>query len=184
VQGSEEGNSYEMTFEGTDDQVGRVAAYEFITSYMPLPQVLEGAMVRGARDYLGMSSGFIIAEIERYWEPQGNQYVLKQGPLGDVPMKDRPHIWSLLVNSLGYNLAEADWRNAGMRPVVVEFTVSLPGVDARGRQIGAELSDFKLVSRTNDPKVDEAVIYGLSRWVYYNETGKPVKGRITYRFDR
>jgi len=66
-----------------------------------------------------------------------------------------------------------------MRPVVVEFTVE----PSQGKR-GARLSDFDIVSSTNDPKINEAVVYGLSRWVYYNATDRPIKGRITYRFDR
>ncbi len=66
-----------------------------------------------------------------------------------------------------------------MRPVVVEFTVNL----SSGTQ-GARLSDFKIISHSNNPAVEEAVIHGLKKWVYYNNTGKPVRGRITYEFDR
>ncbi|MCK5735870.1 MAG: hypothetical protein KAH21_05295, partial [Spirochaetaceae bacterium] len=92
---------------------------------------------------------------------------------------DRPYYWSLITNYLNYNPEDADWRSAGMRPVVVEFTVS-PSKGSRG----ADLSNITLKSRTINSEIDDAVIYGISRWVYYNNTDKPVNGRITYRFDR
>ena len=178
VRGSEEGNNYVMDFEGTESEVGRAGAYEFITSYMPLPEFLDAEMVAGASEYLRMSPAFIRGEIERYWEPLRGQYVRKPYPGGSVPMADRPYYWSLLVNALGYPAGSADWKSRGMRPVVVEFSVS----PSRGAQ-GAELTDFKMISRTNNPQVDDAVVYGLSRWVYYNDTERLIRGRITYSFE-
>ena len=177
VRGQEDGNSYEMNFDGTEGDVGRAAAYDFITSYMPLPFSLPRSLVEGADPYLGMSAEMVQGELSRYWEPYQDQYQKKNRAV--VPMADRPYYWSLLVNSLGYNTADADWREAGTRPVVVEFTVG-PSMGARG----AELSNFDIVSGSRDPKVDQAVLYGLSRWVYYNKTDQEVRGRITYEFNR
>jgi len=179
VKGEEDGNSYEMNFYGTEGEVGRAAAYDYITSYMPLPQVLEASLIEGIKGTDSMPPDFILGELEKYWEPVFGDYSKKPGSAGNIPMKDRPYYWSLLVNYLGYDIENADWKIAGMRPVVVEFTVN-PSKGARG----ADLSDIKLKTHTNDPRIDEAVIYGLSRWVYYNDTDRPVKGRITYRFDR
>ncbi len=179
VLGDEGGNSYEMNFDGSEDDVGRAGAYEYITSYMPLPEVLDIFMVEKIVGTKTMTPDFIRGELQKYWEPVLGEYSKKPRSAGIVPMQDRPYYWSLLTNYLNYDMADAEWRSAGMRPVVVEFTVS-PSKGARG----AELSDFALKTRTNDPRVDDAVIYGLSRWVYYNDTDHPVKGRITYRFDR
>ena len=179
VRGEESGNSYEMNFDGTEGEVGRVAAYDYITSYMPLPEVLDASLIEGITGTDSMPPDFILGELERYWELDFGDYVKKPGSAGTIPLNDRPYYWSLIVNYLGYNPENADWRQPGMRPVVVEFTVN-PSEGARG----AELSDIKLKTRTNDPRIDEAVIYGISRWVYYNDTGNPVKGRITYRFDK
>ena len=41
VQGRETGNTYTIEFDGMDGEVGRAGAYEFITSYMPLPNTLD-----------------------------------------------------------------------------------------------------------------------------------------------
>jgi len=179
VLGVESGNSYEMNFDGSEGDVGRAGAYEFITSYMPLPQVLDASLIEGIRGTDSMPPDYILGELERYWEPVFGDYSKKPGSAGIIPMQDRPYYWSLLVNYLGYDVENADWRSAGMRPVVVEFTVN-PSKGARG----ADLSNITLKDRTSDPRVDEAIIYGLSRWVYYNDTDHPIKGRITYRFDR
>ncbi|MDT8298327.1 MAG: hypothetical protein RQ801_08520, partial [Spirochaetaceae bacterium] len=177
VRGKEDGNSYEMNFDGIEGDVGRAAAYDFITSYMPLPYSLPKTLVEGAEPYLGMSAEMVQGELSRYWEPLQGPYIKKDGAV--VPMADRPYYWSLLVNSLGYDTADADWREAGTRPVIVEFTVG----PSRGAK-GAELSNFDIVSGSRDPKVDQAVLYGLSSWVYYNDTGEDVRGRITYEFNR
>ncbi|RKX89961.1 MAG: hypothetical protein DRP70_02155 [Spirochaetes bacterium] len=180
VNGEEDGNSYEMNFDGSEGDVGRAGAYEYISSYMPLPLVLEASLVEGIVGTTMMSPDLIRGELESYYmEEVGGDYSKKQGPAGIIPMQDRPYYWSLIVNYLGYKLEDADWRTYGMRPVVVEFTVS-PSKGPRG----ADLSDITLKTRTNNPQVDDAVIYGLSRWVYYNDTDHPIKGRITYRFDR
>lgn len=179
VEGSEEGNNYLMDFEGTEGEVGRVAAYDYITRYMPLPEVLPIALIEGIVGTDFMPPEFILEEIRKYWEPVVGEYSKKKGSSGDVPFEDRPHYWSLLTNYLNYDISDADWKISGMRPVVVEFTVS----PSDGR-FGATLSDFRMVTRTNDPRIDDAVKFGLSQWTYYNDTDKPIKGRITYRFDR
>ena len=176
VQGSEDGNNYFIDFEGTENEVGRAAAYDFITYYMPLPEVLDEALIEGAVAYIGMSPDFIRGEISRYWEPVFGEYVKKRG--SSVPLADRPYYWGILEKSLGYNLADADWRSPGMRPVKVQFTVG----PSEGTW-GADLTDFKIVSQTNNPAIDQAVIFGLSKWVYYNDTGRPVRGEITYSFN-
>ena len=179
VRGEESGNSYEMNFEGSEGEVGRAGAYEFITSYMPLPQVLDAALIENIHGTDTMTPEFILGELERYWEPVFGDYTKKPGSAGIVPMKDRPYYWTLISDYLNFNPENADWRSADMRPVVIEFTVS-PSEGARG----ADLSDIRLKNHTNDPRIDEAIIYGLNRWVYYNNTDHPVKGRITYRFER
>jgi hypothetical protein len=182
VKGNEDGNSYDMNFNGSEDEVGRVAAYGYITSYMPLPETLDAFLVLGAKEYQKKSPEFIRGEIERYWELSGSQYVINSTYKNGVPIELRPYLWSLLTNSLGYDIAEADWHVPGMRPVVLEFTVGLS--QGEGGKRGAELTNIVIKSRTNNPKVDEAVVYGLSKWVYYNKSDHPVKGRITYSFDR
>ena len=179
VQGRETGNTYIIEFDGMDGEVGRAGAYEFITSYMPLPNTLNAALVDNAREYLKMSPDFIRAEIEKYWEPFRGGYIKRSGNVGEIPLGDRPWYWSMLVKAMGYDVSKAEWNNANMRPVVVEFFV-LPSDGAKG----AQLTDFNMISRTNNPRVDEAVQYGLSRWVYYNNTNKKIRGRISYAFDR
>lgn len=178
VQGSESGNSYVMEFDGVVGEVGRAGAYEFIVSYMPLPEFIDAVPLDGVGTYLNMSSDDIRREIEKYWEPFRGKYAKKPGSQGAVPLADRPYFWSLLVNALNYDMAEADWKSAGMRPVVIEFNVR-PSKGPRG----AELTDFKIISRTNNPEVDEAILYGLSRWVYYNDTDHLIRSRITYSFN-
>ncbi len=177
VRGSEEGNNYLIDFEGSEDEVGRAGAYDYITSYMPLPEVLPSGLVEGASEYLKMSPEFIRSEIEVYWEKVYGEYVKKRGTSGVVPLADRPYYWGILANSLRFNPADADWRTAGMRPVEIEFTVK----PSKGSS-GAELDNFKFIRRSNNPSVDEAVVYGLSRWIYYNKSDRDVKARIVYDF--
>jgi hypothetical protein len=177
VQGSENGNNYLIDFEGSEGEVGRAAAYDYITSYMPLPETLPLSMVEGASDYLGKSPAMIRSEIEAYWEPVFGEYVKKRDPDGIVPYRDRPYYWGILVNALGYDIADADWRVPGMRPVEVEFTVK-PSSNSRG----SELEDIEITGQGINPRVDEAVLYGLSQWVYYNKTDRDIKARITYDF--
>ena len=175
VRGSEKGNNYVMDFDASESEIGRAGAYEYIVSYMPLPEVLDAALVDGAQEYLSMSPDFIRGEIERYWEVFRGEYVKKPGAF--IPFDERPYYWSLLENALGFNPENADWKMTNIRPVTIEFDVE-PSDTVRG----AALSNFRLVSRTNNPEVDDAIMHGISRWVYYNDTDRVIRGRITYDF--
>lgn len=178
VAGEEDGNNYEINFEGTDDDVGRAGAYGLISSYMPLPEYLDEDLIQGAVEYLKMSPEMIREELQQYWEPSFGDYLKKKGSAGTVRLEDRPYYWGILVNALGYDTTNPEWKTPGMRSVTVEFVVS-PSQGSRG----AALSDFSMITLSNNPAVDEAVVYGLSRWVYYNDTGHPVRGSITYNFE-
>ena len=178
VQGSEDGNNYLINFEGTEGEVGRAGAYDYIVSYMPLPEVLPLALVDGATEYLARSPSFIRSEIETYWELQFGEYVKKPGWAGTIPYRDRPYYWGILVNSLGYDPADADWRTPGMRSVEIEFTVK-----PSSGPTGADLDDIVIKRPSNNPRVDEAVKYGLSQWVYFNKSDHDIKARIVYDFE-
>ncbi len=177
VQGVETGNSYVIDFDGVEGEVGRAGAYEFISSYMPLPEAIDAILFDNASEYLNLSLNDIRRELEKYWEPFRSDYIKKPGIQGVVPLADRPYYWSLLRNALHFDAADADWRNMDMRPVIIEFKV-LPSDDIRG----AELTDLKMITRTSNPMIDEAILYGISRWVYYNDSDHAIRGRITYRF--
>ncbi len=181
VMGSEDGNNYLIDFEGSDGEVGRTMGV-YILDYMPLPEVIEAHLMDAItvpENSKYLSPELIRDEILKYWEPVQGKYIKRRGSAGVVPLEDRPYYWSRLRKYLNYNMADADWRSSNMRPVVIEFTVN-PSTGARG----AELTKIDIVTHTNDPQIDEAILYGLIRGVYFNDTEKPIKGRIKYEFDR
>lgn len=179
IRGQETGNSYTMEFDGMSGEVGRAGAYEFISSYMPLPQFIDATLFDSFDGYLTMSLKDIEREIEKHWEPFRDEYIRKRGIQGKIPLANRPYYWSLLNNALHYDSANVDWRVANMRPVVIAFKV-LP---SEGRH-GARLMDLEVVSRTHNPLIDEAILYGLSRWVYYNDSKHAIRGQIIYSFEQ
>ena len=177
VRGEEQGNSYLLDFDGAEGDVGRAGAYEYISNYFPLPESLPRDAVEQAQEYLGMSVQAVQSEIERYWEPLFESYVKKPGREGDIPLSQRPQFWSLLMHSLNLDSLELRGDYVRVPPVTVEFTVG----PSQGAQ-GAELSDFSITKSSYNERIDEAVVYGLSRWVYYNDGEDSVRGRITYEF--
>ncbi len=177
VQGKDTGNSYVMDFDGVEGEVGRAGAYELISSYMPLPESIDATLFDNASEYLNLSLNDIRRELEKHWEPFRGDYIKKPGTQGVIPLGDRPYYWSLLRNALHFDDADADWKSMDMPPVIIEFKVR-PSDEI----LGAELTDLKMITRTSNPMIDEAILYGLSRWVYYNNSDNAIRGRITYRF--
>ncbi len=90
VKGSEDGNNYLINFEGSDSEVGRAAAYDYITSYMPLPEILSGEVAESA-----------YSDIAVYWEKSFDKYIKKAGNAGKVPLDDRPYYWEILRKAPG-----------------------------------------------------------------------------------
>ncbi|OQX29441.1 MAG: hypothetical protein B0D92_03735 [Spirochaeta sp. LUC14_002_19_P3] len=177
VRGRESGNSYVMEFDGAESDIGRAGAYEYILSYMPLPERISAASFDNIGNYFNMDEGSIRREIERHWELFRGEYIRRAGEQGNIGFADRPYYWSLLLNALNYDLNDAEWKRNRIRPIEIEFKVQ-PSDGPRG----AELSDFKVISPSYNPQIDEAVLYGLSRWVYYNKSERALRGRITYTF--
>jgi len=181
VNGEEDGNSYEMNFDGSEGDVG-LTMWTFFIDYMPLPGLLGKSLI----DNLTVPEGSkyvtrdsVLGDLLAYWEISFNGDYVKKDPSGTVPLKDRPYYWSLLRNNLNYDSADADWRTPDMRPVVIEFTVE-PAVDERG----AKLIDVKLINYTDNPKIDDAILYGMMNGVFYNKTENPIHGKLTYRFQK
>jgi len=181
VQGEEDGNNYLIDFEGNEGEVG-LTMWTLFIDYMPLPEVLEKSLI----DNITVPEGLkyvtresVLGDILVYWEQLslGGDYYKKENA-GTIRMQDRPYYWGLLRKYFNYDTADADWRTPNMRPVIIEFTVE-PSVDASG----VPPTDIKLVNHTNDPKVDEAILYGMMNGVLYNREDKPIKGRLTYRFN-
>ena len=175
VEGAEDGTNFFIDFDGSDGEIGKAGGYEWITSYMPLPYSIDEELVKGAKKYLAMSPGFIRAEIERYWDLFRGEYIRNNIV---IPPDLRPYYWSLLENSLGFHTEEADWKKYSKRPVVVQFVV-MPSTTPEG----SYPTDIKILSHTNDPSVDAAVMYGISRRVFYNKSDRPIIGRMTYKFE-
>ena len=96
----------------------------------------------------------------------------------EIPFDLRSYYWSLLENSLGFHTEEADWKKYSKRPVVVQFVV-MPSTTPEG----SYPTDIKILSHTNAPSVDAAVMYGISRRVFYNKSDRPIIGRMTYKFE-
>ncbi len=175
VEGAEDGTNYFIDFMGSDGEIGKAGGYEWITSYMPLPFSINEVLMNNAKSYLGNSPSFIRAEFERFWELSHGEYIRNRK---DVPYDLRPYYWSLLENSLGFHTEEADWKKSSKRPVVVQFVV----IPSTGPE-GSYPSEIEILSHTNDPSVDAAVIHGISRRVFYNKSDRPITGRMTYNFE-
>ena len=167
AKGNEDGNNYFIDFTGTDDDVGRTFALDYLTSYMPPPQVLEPSLFDSIDELPLDYRDFVLAYYKE--DPNDGMYVSSF-----VHYANRPFVWTGL-KLLGYDVNDASWKEFAKGEIVVEFTVAPSSA-------GAFLDDFKIVQGTENPDVNESIKFGLSQWNYYNTTDQPIRGKLTYDF--
>jgi len=175
TEGTEEGNAYETTYEASPGTVGRSFG-NAIYLYMPVPQFVRIDVFDSIKDDPNLLSR--TAEKKRgvlfeYYDLFGEEYILKGQMQPDFD--ERPQIWSILSEG-GYDLKNAEYKEMGLNPLVITFTV-----DVGDRE--TSLSNVQIDRSSSIPTIDKAVIYGFQQAVFSNSSDIPVKGRFTYRFD-
>jgi hypothetical protein len=176
TEGSEEGNSWETTFEASEGTVARSFG-NAIYLYMPLPQFVEEQVFENIKDDVNLISR--TAEKKRrilseYYELFDNQYLLKDQR--QPHFSERPQIWSILAEG-GYDLQNPEYKLVAppLRDLIITFTVDT-GDDQ------TNLSNIQVYRSSGPSEIDEAVIYGFQQAFFSNSSDVPVKGRFTYRF--
>jgi len=177
LRGSENGNSYDMTFMSGSGVVGR-SLYVPIWLYMPLPSELPGSVYDAIPDLAGLPgtaptrrSAFESAydrKADGSWQLKG----LRQ-PKYDA----RPELWTALEDA-GYSVKNAEYKDGkGLKPVVVLFKVSAPGSD--GKPV---LEAVHIESSSGYSDIDDDVLYGFRKAEFSNSGSASISGRFTYRF--
>ncbi|MBN2875035.1 MAG: hypothetical protein JXM71_08060 [Spirochaetales bacterium] len=177
LRGSENGNSYDMTFESSAGVAGR-SMYVPIVLFMPLPFELDDAVYAAIPDLAGLPGTAPERRLafERFYEkkPAGT-WQLKR--LKQPDYDDRPELWTMLEDA-GYSLKNAEYKEGKhLRPVEILFKVSTA---ATGRT--PVLEDVLLESSSGYSDIDAAVLYGFRRAEFSNSGTKSISGRFTYRF--
>lgn len=170
---SEKGSSSDTTLGGSQGTVGQ-NIYQPIYSSLPLPQTVPVSVFNAIPDLIIPPNIIIYTAKSRkqaftsYYELDGSVYRLK----ADVSLEQREPLWQILEDA-GFDPAKTDYRvGRTLKPVVIGFTVSKDN----------RLKDPEVIQSSDDPKIDEAVLYGFRRAVFWNKTGETIPGRFTYRF--
>lgn len=176
TKGTEEGNAYETTFEATPGLVGRTFG-DAIYLYLPVPQFVDASIFDALQDdenFARQTAEWKRGILEQYYEAYGNEYLLKKQT--QPPLDQRGQIWKFLAEG-GYDMNHPEYKDVSppLRDLVISFTVEL-GDNA------TSLSNVQVMRSSGNSEIDEAVIYGFQRAVFYNSADTPVKGRFTYRF--
>ncbi|VBB39879.1 hypothetical protein TRIP_E230062 [uncultured Spirochaetota bacterium] len=173
IRKSEKGSSSDTTLGGSQGTVGQ-NIYQPIYSSLPLPQTVPVSVFNAIPDLI-MPPNIIIYTAQArkrafttYYELDGSAYKLK----ADVPLEQREPLWQILEDA-GFDPAKTDYRvGRTLKPVVIDFTVTKAN----------QLRGAEVLQSSGDPKIDEAVLYGFRRAVFWNKTGENIPGRFTYRF--
>ena len=177
TEGREEGNAYETTFDASPGLVGRTFG-DAIYQYMPLPQFVEQVVFDSVGDdeyLITLTAEKKLGILLSYYEVFGNEYLLKNQK--QPSMEERPQIWSILAEG-GYNLKQPDYKDVTppLKSVVLTFIVDIGNEET-------SLSNVQVNRSSGNSEIDEAVIFGFQKAIFYNSSEIPVKGRFTYRFD-
>ncbi len=173
IRKSEKGSSSDTTLGGSQGTVGQ-NIYQPVYSSLPLPRSVPASIYNAIPDLIMPPNVIIYSSQARkrafttYYEFDGSAYRLKN----DVPLEQREPLWQILEDA-GYEPAKAEYReNKSLSPVVIGFTVTKDN-----QMRGAEI-----LQSSGDSLIDQAVLYGFKRSVFWNKTGETVPGRFTYRF--
>ncbi|PKL23059.1 MAG: hypothetical protein CVV47_16910 [Spirochaetae bacterium HGW-Spirochaetae-3] len=177
LRGSENGNSYDMTFMSGSGVVGR-SLYVPIWLFMPLPFELPGSIYDSIPDLAGLpgTAPARRAAFESAYRKQADGSWQLKG--GSQPRYDaRPELWTAIEDA-GYDVKNAEYKvGQRLRPVVVLFKVSAPGSD--GKPI---LEAVHIESGSGLSNIDDDVLYGFKKAEFSNSGSTSISGRFTYRF--
>jgi TonB family protein len=174
IRKTEKGSSSDTILGGYQGTVGQ-NIYQPVYLSLPLPQTIFESVYRAIPDLIIPPNIVIYSSLERkktfttYYEFDGSFYRLKS----DVPMVKRELLWQILEDA-GFDPAKTDYREGKtLNPVVITFNISKDN----------QLRDAKVLQSSGDPHIDQGVLYGFRRAVFWNKTGETIPGRFTYRFD-
>jgi len=173
IRKSEKGSSSDTTLGGSQGTVGQ-NIYQPVYSSLPLPRTVPASVYNAIPDLI-MPPNIVIYTAQArkrafttYYEFDGSVYRLK----ADVPLEQREPLWQILEDA-GFDPAKTDYREGRtLNPVVIGFTVTKDN----------QLRGAEVLQSSGDPQIDQAVLYGFRRAVFWNKTGETVPGRFTYRF--
>jgi TonB family protein len=170
---SEKGSSSETTLGGPQGKVGQNICQPVYSS-LPLPQTVPASIYKAIPDLIVPPNVVIYSAQARqraflnYYELDGTGYKLKS----KVPLEQREPLWQILEDA-GFDPAKTDFREGRtLNPVVIGFTVTKDN----------QLRGAEVLQSSGDAQIDEAVLYGFKRCVFWNKTGETVPGKFTYRF--
>ncbi len=173
IRKSEKGSSSDTTLGGSQGTVGQ-NIYQPVYSSLPLPRSVPVSVYNAIPDLIMPPNVIIYSAQARkrafttYYEFDGSDYRLKS----EVPLEQREPLWQILEDA-GYDPTKTDYRASNrLTPVVIGFTVTKDNL-MRGAEI---------LQSSGDSQIDQAVLYGFKRSVFWNKTGETVPGRFTYRF--
>ncbi len=173
IRKSEKGSSSDTTLGGSQGTVGQ-NIYQPVYSSLPLPRTVPASVYNAIPDLIVPPNVVIYSAQARkraftaYYEFDGTTYKLK----ADVPLEQREPLWQILEDA-GYEPAKVEYRqNKSLNPVVIGFTVTKDN----------QLRGAEILQSSGDSQIDQAVLYGFKRSVFWNKTGETVPGRFTYRF--
>lgn len=174
IRKSEKGSSSDTTLGGSQGTVGQ-NIYQPIYSSLPLPQTVPVSVFNAIPDLIMPPHIVIYTAKSRkqaftsYYELDGSVYRLK----ADVPLEQREPLWQILEDA-GFDPTKTEYRKGRtLNPVVISFNITK--LD--------QLRDTKVLQSSGEPQIDEAVLYGFRRTIFWNKTGETVPGHFTYRFE-
>ncbi len=175
LKGSEQGNSFETSYESGTGKIGR-SLYVPIYLYMPLPTVVSKAIydaIKASKDGL-RSAEIRKVEFRSYYDLNEDGWRLKAQPAYAL----RPTLWQMLRDG-GYSLSRAEYKvGKDLKPVALSFEVGAPQGSS-----GPPLLSVTVVSSSGYPELDAAVVFGFRQAAFFNDSAASVTGRFTYRFE-
>ena len=173
IRKSEKGSSSDTTLGGSQGTVGQ-NIYQPVYSSLPLPRTVPASVYNAIPDLVIPPNVVIYSAQARkrafttYYDFDGSAYRLK----AEVPLEQREPLWQILEDA-GYDPAKTEYRESrSLNPVVIGFTVTKDN----------QLRGAEVLQSSGDSQIDQAVLYGFKRSVFWNKTGETVPGRFTYRF--
>jgi len=179
VKGETYGNTHLLNLESAGGQAGR-NLWTPIYLYMPMSHSLDQILLAQATGdpSLGITAEDDRRLLLRYYRKTSDGRLELKVPL--VPLDERPDLW-IALERMGYDLSRAEYKTKwSLDPVEIHFTVSSSDTNNGGSRV--ELIDLTIEKSSGIPQIDQAVLYGLTRSSYYNDSERELKGRFVYRF--